>query len=91
MRLRGIQARGLQIRWDADTDKRIEWETHTCRHCQKVIDVPHGSSADDIGGFCERCQSVVCPKCAAAGVCRPFAERIEANLRQQARRQAMGL
>ena len=91
MRLRGIQARGLQIRFEADTDKRIEWETHTCRHCQQVIDIPHGSSADDIGGFCERCNSVVCRQCAAKQVCSPFSDRIEQALRRQARRQAMGL
>jgi hypothetical protein len=98
--VRGRKARGLQLRRDPDTDRQIEWQTHTCGHCNSVLDVLDGLSKDDVarfgltpgvGGYCEQCDSAVCHKCAAKQTCFPFAARIERALQNQARRQAMGL
>ncbi len=88
-RLRGRRALGISQRQGPDGIH--EWETHTCFHCNAVMDTKVQDTADSVGGYCPRCNSVVCKACAQKQVCTPFVDQIDKNLRQQARRRAMGL
>ena len=101
MKLRGVPALGISVREgeaEGPTGRR-ETPTHTCRHCNCILLVPHGATYEDIGGFCPHCQSVVCKSCAMKAVratsareaCQPFYEKIDAVLAKHALRQAMGL
>lgn len=99
-RLRGIQAAGISVReGPAEPGGYTETPTTTCRHCPKILLVPHGSGYEDIGGFCEHCQSVVCRDCAILSskatspreACRPWADKVEAIMRKHDLRRSMGL
>lgn len=62
--------------------KLHECDTFTCRHCQRLVDVPVFAKPEDVGGLCSTCWAPVCPACVASGVCDPFEEkmkRIEAS------------
>lgn len=49
-----------------------EWDTITCKHCQRVVFV-----RKDPGGFCRCCMAPVCGPCADNGSCAPFEKRLE--------------
>lgn len=65
-------------------DGKVEHDTFTCAHCQRVVLVKVKAPASDCGGWCGRCAKCICPSCAAKPGCTPFEkklERIEARAR----------
>jgi hypothetical protein len=51
-----------------------ENDTFTCKHCQKVHEVPAGHQVDY--DFCRNCMGAICPSC-AGNACRPFEKGLE--------------
>lgn len=48
-----------------DPDKGVfERDTFTCAHCQKIVAVPPKADAADMGGWCFKCDKMICPGCA---------------------------
>jgi hypothetical protein len=65
--------------WTFQTDfdgKVIEHETFTCRHCNRVTQIPHKARPEDIGGFCTVCTGLICPQCVGLG-CSPLEKKLE--------------
>ncbi len=100
MKLRGVPAMGVSVREGPnEPNGRRETPTVTCRHCPRILLVPHGKTYEDIGGFCPNCQSVVCRDCAlkatrarnARESCTVWADQVERVLKRQALHRAMGL
>ena len=54
----------------------VERDSFTCGHCQRVTFVKPGHRADDLGGLCKVCMSLICDKCVETGVCDPFEEKL---------------
>lgn len=83
--LRTVQGRqrGYEVVTGPD-GRRVEQETFTCGHCSQIVTVPNRAAADEVGGFCRVCMSMVCPGCLATDRCDPYErklERIEARER----------
>lgn len=59
-----------------------EWDTITCRHCQRVVFVTKDAAgrvtapADRLD-FCRGCMSPICASCGAEGRCEPFEKKLE--------------
>lgn len=69
----------------------IEQDSFTCGHCQKVTFVKPGQRADDLGGLCKVCMSLICPGCVDKIVCDPFEEKLRrAEAQDRFRRQIAG-
>lgn len=51
--------------------------TFTCQHCQKVTFVRAGCNPTDLGGFCWKCDQLICPKCVNKGTCDPWEEQMK--------------
>lgn len=69
---------------------RIELDTATCAHCQRVWCVRSSDPAQptSLGGACRVCGGLVCDACAGAGVCQPILQQIETyERRMRLRRQ----
>ena len=62
---------------DGDTGKVSENETFSCRHCNRVVQVPPRADPADVGGLCRVCNGLVCPECVAAGKCDPLEAKLE--------------
>ncbi|GAB5506690.1 MAG: hypothetical protein Rhirs2KO_18530 [Rhizobiaceae bacterium] len=66
-----------------DVSGRVEErDTFTCGHCNGIVVVGPRSDPADMGGRCYICDSLVCPRCHAKGVCVPLEEnlrRLEAS------------
>lgn len=54
-----------------------EGRTFTCQHCNKVVFVPPMADPADLGGLCKLCMGLICPTCAALGVCDTFEAKLE--------------
>jgi hypothetical protein len=67
-----------------------EWDTFTCFHCQKIVQVAARVDPSDLGGFCLMCMKHICGPCAGAGVCRPFEKRLEEYERKSRLHRAVG-
>lgn len=71
----------MQILTREDRKERVEHDTFTCVHCQKIVTIPHRASAEDCGGVCYGCDGLICGDCVGKG-CRPielWVERAEAR------------
>lgn len=53
-----------------------EADTFTCFHCQKIIIVKPLCDPADMGGRCNICDSLICPKCVGQG-CTPWEEKMK--------------
>lgn len=53
-----------------------EFATFSCGHCNRPKIVKHKERAEDLGGHCAVCWSLVCPTC-AGGSCDPFEKKLE--------------
>lgn len=65
--------------WSIETDGlgfTQECDSFTCYHCQRVVFVPPGQSAFNLGGGCRVCQQLICSKCVDLGTCRPWEEQM---------------
>ena len=74
---------GYQRVWDAE-GRLTERDTFKCWHCQRIEEVPPGTSPYEVGGYCSSCDHLICKRCAAKRRCRPFElalERAEARSR----------
>jgi hypothetical protein len=54
----------------------VERDSFTCGHCQRIVFVPPGRSATDIGGGCRICHHLICGRCVDLGICKPFEQQI---------------
>lgn len=64
----------------------LEFDTFSCRHCNRVIHVKAGARAEDLGGLCKICMGLICSACVDLGTCDP----LEAKLaRAEARYEAL--
>ena len=54
--------------------KTHECDNFTCGHCGRIVMVPVGSSAYEIGGGCRSCEQLICSGCVDKGKCRPLEE-----------------
>jgi hypothetical protein len=55
--------------------RRFEAPTLTCSHCKTVVIVNPERTRER--GYCRKCDHYVCDACAAAQVCRPFAQVVD--------------
>jgi hypothetical protein len=68
-----------------------EWDTFTCCHCQRVVQVMTRCDPSDLGGFCRMCMKNICGPCADLGSCTPFEKKLEIYERKTRLHEAMGL
>lgn len=54
----------------------VENETFTCRHCQRIVVIPHKADPSQMGGHCSCCDALTCPDCAQKP-CDHFEKKIE--------------
>lgn len=79
------KASGVALTFD-ERGKIIENETFTCKHCQKVVLIPHQADPSQMGGFCYSCAALVCPACYGKP-CEHFEKKLErAEAQYHARR-----
>jgi hypothetical protein len=71
--------------------KLHECDTYTCRHCQRLVDVPAFAKPEDVGGLCSRCWAPVCPSCVNRGGCDPIDEKIKREEASYHARRSYGL
>lgn len=57
---------GYSVVYNPDGSK-VECDTFTCRHCQKVTFVKPKMDAADLGGLCKVCMGLVCARCVGNG------------------------
>lgn len=53
---------GLAFSYD-QSGRVIEHQTFTCKHCQKIVIIPHKAPPSELGGFCYSCDALICPEC----------------------------
>jgi len=83
MLMRPGQKRGFEFSMGFD-GKIMEGETFMCQHCNAHTRVSPFQRAEDIGGFCRQCGGLLCPKCAATGLCDPLERKLDRWERQGA-------
>lgn len=71
------QGYGIITDPDARGGVAIEFDTFTCKHCQRVTIVRPGESATNCGGWCGSCAAPICGVCADLGVCTPWEKQME--------------
>lgn len=71
-------------------DSRVEYDTFTCKHCQRVMVVPAKAKVEDLGEWCRMCNGPICPSCAGK-VCVPFEKRLEQIEASAAARRSYGM
>jgi hypothetical protein len=60
-----------------------ESDGFVCAHCQQPVWVKPFADPADFGGFCRVCggsnylDGLICPQCAATGLCDPFEEKLK--------------
>ena len=54
---------GFLFGFSPEQSRPTECDTFTCRHCQRVTFVRGKERAEDLGGFCRACASLICPRC----------------------------
>jgi hypothetical protein len=59
-----------------DDGRRVEHDTFSCRHCNRVTIVRAKQRPEDIGGLCKVCMGLTCPQC-TGGNCTPLIRRVE--------------
>lgn len=69
---------GYGVWHDPDADQPIkEVDSYSCGHCQYVVFVGAKKDPAALGGLCKVCMRLVCPRCTAAGECKPFEKMLE--------------
>lgn len=85
-----FRARGYSSGTDGN-GRLHECDTFTCRHCQKIVDVPAFGRPEDVGGLCYTCMGCICPACVDRATCDPIDEKIKrAEAAYHARRSYAG-
>ena len=54
-----------------------EYDAFTCGHCQYVTHVKAGAKAEDMGGLCKQCMTLICARCLGK-TCAPFEKTLDA-------------
>lgn len=88
------RVQGYAIWTGGDFSGPAEADTFTCSHCQRVVFIKPRAPASESGGWCGRCDALICGRCADKGVCTPWEkqlERIEAKAEQDRMLMAMGI
>ena len=57
-------------------------DTFSCQHCNTIVAVPVRARPEDIGGMCQKCWQLICPRCVRIGGCTPLEKMIEQMERQ---------
>jgi hypothetical protein len=67
-----------------------EWDSFTCSHCQRIVQVAARCDPSDLGGFCRMCMKHICGPCTDEGSCTPFEKKLEQYERANRFHQAVG-
>lgn len=74
---------------------RVEVDTFTCSHCQRVTPVPVKCAPEDLGGHCRCCDKLICSRCVETmhrgGNCVPWEKAMEKMEAREAARRSYGL
>ncbi len=63
---------------DTGAYKTVEWDTFKCNHCQSIVRVDPKGSPSDMGGYCPKCDSLICKRCCFPGhTCTPWEKIME--------------
>ena len=71
-----LRANNYSIIFQPDAPPQ-ESDSFTCGHCTRVVFVQPGHRADDLGGLCKQCMSLICPVCVQTGKCDPWEKKME--------------
>ncbi len=72
-------AEPLQDGEDTGAYKTVEWDTFKCGHCQAIVRVEPNKPPSDMGGYCKKCDSLICQRCNFPGwTCTPWEKVMEA-------------
>ena len=55
-----------------------ECDTFQCKHCQRITLIPSFTNPADMGGWCRKCEGLICERCAGLDTCRPWQEKMNA-------------
>lgn len=69
----------------------IEMKTFTCGHCNRPQIVKPRGRAEDLGGNCSVCWSLICSRCVNTGACDPFEEKLKRAERHGAALRSYGI
>ena len=72
----GSRAGGWLLTTTVDSDQKVEHETFTCQHCNKIVLVTHRCRPEDLGGRCTCCGGLICPACTGKG-CDHIEKKLE--------------
>lgn len=53
--------------WTDENGRRVEADTFSCRHCQRITHVKPKQDPTELGGLCKVCMGLVCSECAGKG------------------------
>lgn len=67
-----------------------EWDTLTCGHCQRIVQIRPFCPLEEVGGHCRPCNKFLCPDCetkrANGQPCIPWAKQMDViEARERAR------
>lgn len=83
------RAQGYVIVQD-DRGVAHEADTFTCCHCQRVVEVKPLAPPSEAGGWCAKCNGLICTPCTSRG-CVPFAKKLAKWEAREAARRSYGL
>jgi hypothetical protein len=76
IRAPGSRAGGYLLTSSIENDRKVEHDTFTCQHCNKLVVVKHRCRPEDLGGRCTCCGGLICPHC-AGGSCDHIEQKLE--------------
>ena len=62
-----LRPQGYAVFTDKETGKKTEYDTVTCRHCQRMFHVGPKQRPEDVGGLCFVCMGLICKECVGKG------------------------
>jgi hypothetical protein len=73
---RPYQPKGYMVTTFWDHDRKVECDTFTCQHCNRVVPVRPLQRAEDVGRRCTCCDGLICMACTNKP-CTPLEKRRE--------------
>ncbi len=87
-----------------EPSSNIEYDTITCKHCQRIVRVKPGTGStvyllfddqghvtEEMGAFCRHCMAPVCLPCDDVGRCIPWEKQMECMEAKDRLRRAVGV
>lgn len=69
-----LKAQGYSVL--VDPEQTVEHDTMTCAHCNKVTHLKAFVRPEDQGGYCRKCDRLICKDCAGKD-CYPMGRRLD--------------